>query len=175
MTYERRGEPLTKPCLMCGTIITRPYKMTLNRWNERKFCSQKCNGASTQSVFRGTRPQWTDEQRASMSQRMMGKKYALGYQHTDKAKQTMSIKRRGARHWMWREDAATYSAFHKWLVNNFGCANCCENKFCNSGVQKFEYALLKNKTHAHLRENYITLCVPCHRSYDTHGRIRFKL
>lgn len=37
-------EILTKPCLQCGTTITKPYNESLKNWSTRhKFCSRSCS------------------------------------------------------------------------------------------------------------------------------------
>lgn len=176
MTYTKRGEPLTKPCKQCGKTITRPYKMTIAHWEKRQFCSQKCNGLSrVGEPSRGKPRSFTEEEKMELSKRMKGNQYAKGYTHTEKAKKAMSSKRKGSLHPMWKGHHASYSAFHKWLVKNYGPATCCENKLCNSGSTDFEYAKLNGKQHAHKRENYIQLCVICHASYDKSGKVRFRL
>lgn len=65
-----------------------------------------------------------------------------------------------------------YDAIHKWLRNNYGNANKCEHKRCESKI--YHYALLKGKVHEHKRENYIMLCPKCHFDYDITHEIRVK-
>lgn len=176
MTYLKRGTPLTKNCEICGEKFERPYKMTLALWEKRRFCSQKCNGTSKIGKPSPGKPRvFTKAEKLEVSKRMKGNQFAKGYSHTDQAKKAMSEKRKGSLHPRWKGHHASYSAFHKWLVKNFGPASRCENKLCNSGVTDFEYAKLSGKRHAHKRENYIQLCTTCHASYDTHGRIRIRL
>jgi len=60
-----------------------------------------------------------------------------------------------------------YNKIHDWLRDTFGSAVACENPKCEKNSTKFEYAIKAGKTHKKLRSNYMTLCVPCHRKYDT--------
>lgn len=59
-----------------------------------------------------------------------------------------------------------YHAVHKWLYKNYGKANKCENPFCEKTSNIFQWAKLKEKEYKHDRENFIQLCVLCHRRYD---------
>ena len=58
-----------------------------------------------------------------------------------------------------------YNSAHKWLSYHFGRASKCER--CGTKESsRYEYALLKGKKHEKNRENYIELCVFCHKVYD---------
>lgn len=73
-----------------------------------------------------------------------------------------------------------YISTHEWLYHHYGNADKCENTICiypRMGTKywmekpkRYEWALLKGKEHSHNRENYIMLCVSCHRAYDS-GKI----
>ncbi len=73
---------------------------------------------------------------------------------------------RGKKH-PWRKlEKYGYSAIHKWLKNNFGKPNKCEMSSCKKISDNFEWALKKGKEYEKKRENFIQLCVSCHRIYD---------
>lgn len=58
-----------------------------------------------------------------------------------------------------------YNSAHQWLRYHYGPASRCER--CNTKTSsKYEYALLKGKSHAKKREYYIELCAYCHKVYD---------
>jgi|GEM_PF-2214412 len=59
-----------------------------------------------------------------------------------------------------------YYAIHKWLKKYYGKANKCENPFCEKKSLLFHWAKLKDKPYEHKKENFIQLCVICHRRYD---------
>jgi len=59
-----------------------------------------------------------------------------------------------------------YKDVHVWLNKTYGKANVCENIGCPDVGYGFEYALKKGSVHLKKRENYLQLCVKCHRNYD---------
>lgn len=176
MTYTRRGTPLTKSCEICKVVFERPYKMTLPLWEARRFCSQRCNAAWKKEVGLlskagkvGSTKRWSNpEEKTRARERAIGNSFALGYKHTDKAKHSMSLNKKNEKHPLWKENNASYSAFHKWLVKNYGSANKCENPTCQQlPSDRFEYALLHFREYTHDRTAYKMLCRPCHASYDS--------
>jgi len=176
MTYERRNKTMFKICLVCDSLFERPYKMTLSNWEKQQFCSQKCNGLNRLGKPKvGRSRSFSQEEKKLVSERMLGNQHAKGYKHTAEAKNRMSVNRSGVKHWAWKEDAASYSAFHKWLVKNFGSADSCQNKRCPQTSKLFDYALISSYQHSHKRESYLTLCRQCHMSYDFSNRIRVEL
>lgn len=107
----------------------------------------------------------TEKWKQSLRDRMTGNKFALGHNLSQDHKQKMI--KHGKDHWMWKGDAASYSAVHKWLVNNFGKANRCENINCpQRPSRRFEYALI-GAAYTHNKNCFKMLCIPCHRSYDS--------
>lgn len=98
---------------------------------------------------------------------MLGNKRAKGFQHSKEAKKRISEAHSNDKHWAWKGEKASYSAFHKWLVKNYGKPTVCENKNCPQTGTRIEYALLAGQVHAHNRTHYINLCVTCHRAYDS--------
>lgn len=68
---------------------------------------------------------------------------------------------------MWKGNAASYSAFHHRLTTVRGKPRLCEN--CKTTTaKKFEWANLTGAYHD--TNDYIRLCVSCHRYMDGHGR-----
>lgn len=65
-----------------------------------------------------------------------------------------------------------YTSIHIWLRNVYGKANKCENNSCKKISTKYEWAKLKNKNHGYDRNNYVMLCVNCHRKYDNQLPLR---
>lgn len=72
--------------------------------------------------------------------------------------------------------SSEYIALHHWLRVQYGKANKCEGKDCTKKSLRFEYALLKGKEYEAKRENFIQLCISCHKKYDYPGgnRTAFK-
>lgn len=82
--------------------------------------------------------------------------------------------RTGEKNNMWKGEDASYFAKHIWLKTNFGSANCCENPNCKGRSKNYHWALKKGYKYEHKRENFMMLCVSCHRLYD-YGTIKILL
>ena len=57
-----------------------------------------------------------------------------------------------------------YDLVHKWLGYNFNYPIKCGH--CKVAGKKLEFALIKGRKHEKKRENYVALCVKCHKTYD---------
>ena len=58
-----------------------------------------------------------------------------------------------------------YYRVHAWLRWNFTKDNKCG--FCGStSKSKYEWALIKGKNYEKKKENFMELCIACHREYD---------
>ena len=77
---------------------------------------------------------------------------------------------RGENNHNWKGDNITYGNIHVWLRKSFGnpisCKKCKKIGDRKSGRWNIEWALLKDKKYQRKRENYIGLCISCHRRYD---------
>ena len=97
----------------------------------------------------------------------LGKKNALGYEHTPKEIEMMSGENSGR----WKGNKVGYSGSHSWLSKQFGKAKICE--FNNFHIAKrFEWAN-SNHSYSRKREDYIQLCPSCHRKFDL-GKIKME-
>lgn len=60
-----------------------------------------------------------------------------------------------------------YISIHSWIKYHYGKANHCSNQSCTFlNPKRYEYALKKGKEYEKKIDNYIPLCVSCHRKYD---------
>ena len=67
-------------------------------------------------------------------------------------------------------ETAEYNKIHAWLFTKHGSAEKCENETCSGTSRNFQWALKAGKRHEKKRENYLQLCIYCHRRYDKeHG------
>lgn len=69
-----------------------------------------------------------------------------------------------------------HSRIHILLNRKYGAASTCENKECqNIGIRRYEWALIKGKSYSLNRDDYMQLCVSCHRKYDDSPERRRRL
>lgn len=84
-----------------------------------------------------------------------------------------SISKKAEKNPNWKGDNITYSSLHNWIVRNYGKPKKCSH--CSTtNAKKFEWA---NKSGKYLRNinDYIRLCVSCHRKYDNKKNHKFNL
>lgn len=58
---------------------------------------------------------------------------------------------------------------HKWLRQNYGKANKCQNIKCpytSHGLKKFHWAKIEGKKYERNANNFVMLCPSCHTNYD---------
>ncbi len=89
--------------------------------------------------------------------------------HREKTKLQISLSRRdkgiGKSNPNWKGGVDTYGSLHDWVEVRLGKPRKCE--FCSSTNQRFyDWA---NKSHQYKRDlsDWIRLCRPCHKKYDT--------
>jgi hypothetical protein len=85
---------------------------------------------------------------------------------TDVTRQKMSLAKKGkfgCETNPWKGESAGYSAVHRWLVKRYGSPKKCEH--CGRENGRISWA---NKNHQYKRniEEYIGLCMSCHKKYD---------
>jgi len=152
---------MTKPCLFCGKEIIKKPNRSMKDWlNRTKFCSIECRIKAVSKI-------------------MIGNKYSLGFKQSKETIKKRSEAQKGCKGSNWRDDNIGYTGIHVWLKTTFGKPNKCENKDCvypRKGAKKtlikpcwFEWALIKGKEMKRRRENFIMLCLACHRKYDSGG------
>ena len=73
---------------------------------------------------------------------------------------------RGEKHWKWKGDNVGKTALHVWLRRRLGSPKKCEH--CNSDGLTGNKIHWANKSHEYKRDinDWIRLCVSCHRKYD---------
>ena len=69
---------------------------------------------------------------------------------------------KGLQNPMWKGDNVKYFGLHKWVLFHKGTAKICENCGVTGNIQ------WANKSHEYKRDlnDWIPLCIPCHRAYD---------
>lgn len=64
----------------------------------------------------------------------------------------------------WKGDDAGYHAKHSWVYRNFGSPKQCE--LCNSKKRKMYHWANISGEYKRQRDDWLRLCVPCHKNYD---------
>jgi hypothetical protein len=96
------------------------------------------------------------------------------------------MKIKGINYPEWLRNDIGYGAYHSWLRLHHGKATKCENKLCvyprvdsygkvEEKPRRYEWALIKGKVYSRSPEDYMQLCVSCHRRYDFTEEIRRKM
>lgn len=83
----------------------------------------------------------------------------------------MSKSRKGVKHFAWKGDAASYSSNHMWVRSSLPKTDTCSN--CGkSGLygHKIHWANVDHK-YRRVLEDYVRLCVSCHRRYDYNNNL----
>lgn len=63
-------------------------------------------------------------------------------------------------------DRNKYIQIHRWLTRQIGKAKNCDNKECLGISKTYHHALKKGCEYDKKIENFICLCVKCHKNYD---------
>ena len=72
----------------------------------------------------------------------------------------------GADNPAWKGDDVGYVSLHKWVKRQYWEAKECV--YCGARDRRIEWASISHKAKRDL-DDYIPLCVPCHRRYDDIG------
>ena len=138
---------LSKDCLQCGEMFSKPYGESKKAWKERhKFCSRKCvnlfqKGKPLKHIDYSTRIPWNK-----------GKKYPAIT---------------GEKHHFWKGDNVGYVNLHTWVYRHKGRPNKCE--MCGTTEKRKYHWANKSKRYKRELDDWIRLCVPCHKKKDAHS------
>ena len=144
---------ILKICLDCK----KEFKVK-NYKKNAKYCSRKCYGKNWTGHFYGIKIK-KGEHFNSETEFKKGRKGD-----------------RNEKHPQWKGDNVGYGGIHTWLRINFGNPYKCENVDCLHKISKrFEWALIKGKKCERKRENFMQMCVSCHRKYDMTEKKRLNM
>ena len=121
----------------------------------RKTCSRSCSSkvkirSANGLCARAKRGEFTDIYRKNISK--------IHAKWTDETK-----------HPRWKGDDAGYFPVHEWITKHYGQPKECEWCGLNDPNRKYHWANI-SKTYKRRRDDFIRMCVPCHRRYDGAGR-----
>ena len=164
---------MKKLCGICKkTVYVTPSRFKLGRG---KYCSRKCLYSSEKwrsgigrahlgkvGFWKGKK--MSKEHRKKLRFHSLGNKHALGYKHTPEALEKIRLASTGKNSYLWRGNRVSYGGLHSWVSRHLGRPKKCSS--CGVSDRWLHWA---NKSHEYKRElgDWIGLCVPCHKKYDS--------
>ena len=73
---------------------------------------------------------------------------------------------KGEKNYNWQGDKISTGRIHRWLSENFGKADHCENPNCEHKSETYHWANTNNHKYRRRREDFMMLCAKCHSKYD---------
>lgn len=73
----------TKPCEVCGELMTKKPRISITQWAKARFCSRKCWGAHNSKALAASRPFTTREVHISADARGDNGDWLLGVGRND--------------------------------------------------------------------------------------------
>ena len=147
---------ITKNCLICFQSF-KTYKCKI-KVGKGKLCSHSCAARYTKNAV-GHYPTETMKQHLSDVQ-----KGNHNSPNTEFKKGMFSDEK----HPMWKGDKVGRASLHKWVAKYLGRERKCT--FCGTTeAKRYEWA---NKSRKYFRrlDDWVRLCVKCHRRYDDNGK-----
>lgn len=107
----------------------------------------------------------SEETKKKMSKALMGNKRNLGHKCTEETKEKMRKATKGEKAYNWKGDKVSYSGIHHWVKKWKGTPKICEHCGKTNKERKIWWA---NKSGEYKRDlnDWISLCVSCHKKYD---------
>lgn len=139
-------ETLPKTCKSCGVLFNKLPKTTYQKWSRQFCCSKSCA-----AKHRGS--PWLEKFKIKKGQ------------HLSATTQFVRGGFTGATNNRWKGDKAGYTAKHDWIKNHFGKPQFCEH--CKSSAHRMYHWANISKEHKRNRNDWLRLCVPCHKKYDS--------
>lgn len=156
---------MIRVCLTCSKDFhTIPYEVSVGKG---KFCSRTCYSESKRG---SVRPQWVKD-KISKNHANLGKHLS----EETKGRISKAFWNRGGQSKEWKEqvlgpnapwwkgDNASYTAIHKLARKMYKGTKC---QFCNADNRKLHIANKSGKYRRLDADDWLTLCVPCHKSFD---------
>jgi len=125
---------------------------------------------------------FTEEHKNKISMALIGRhlspktEFKQNHKHSRKTLRKISISLMGRKAWnkdkihlpnelnpMWKGDKVGYNAIHTWVRRKKGSPKKCAT--CRKTKGKIHWANINHKYHRNL-DDYISLCVSCHKKYD---------
>ena len=152
-----------KACLMCHKGFAKNPKESRLQWEGKMICSTLCPGGYLAKLPERNK-KIAEKQRGSKNSHWKG-----GVNHCVVCKKPLNYSSIHCKTHQppnnWKGENASYYAIHAWVARHRGRPQKCEH----CGTTKFRRYHWANKSRKYKRElsDWIRLCVPCHRKYDS--------
>lgn len=106
----------------------------------------------------------------SVSKSLIGNKRSLGYKQSVEHRKKESESKKGEKAYQWKGEDVGYYALHTWITKQLGKPHYCE--YCGRTDLPHRSYHWANKSDQYKRdiEDWIRLCVSCHKKYDKEKR-----
>ena len=162
--YKKWRENHKHPCPDCGSMIH----------FVSKYCVKCAAKRKPMINFRHNMPH-SEATKLKISKSLIGKNtgelnHYFGKKHSDETKNKIGLKSIGRnveeKSGMWKGDAVGYFGLHYWVYKHLGRPTTCEH--CGKTGLISHQIHWANKYHTYERnvEDWIRLCVKCHKNYD---------
>lgn len=135
----------TKLCITCNGTITKAKWEGRTRWNNHKYCSLQCRQVWNKGLTK--------------KDPRVKKNFAHSKSTQFKKGQTL-----GEKNANWKGQEASYTAKHMWIRYHYGTPKKCEH--CEATEDKMYHWANISGDYLRERDDYIRLCVSCHKRYD---------
>lgn len=122
----------------------------------------------------------TKEAKRRIRKAQLGNRHQLGKKQSEELKTKRGLYNLGSEHHCWKGAEVGYDGLHHWLKRMRGVATKCENPDCIYPRKNTRGKIMlrpkrynwANKSHEYKRDlnDWVQLCVSCHKSYDM-GRL----
>lgn len=135
---------LSKQCIQCRKNFSKPSNESKKNWNGRhKFCSRDCvnksqKGKQLKNVDNKGKTPW------------------------NKGKHPNYVQEEN--HHNWKGENVSYTNLHVWVCRHKGSPNKCEH--CGTTEKRMYHWANKSRKYKRKLDDWIRLCVPCHKKSD---------
>ncbi len=134
-------------CEVCGK--DRYVQPSLVKMGRGRFCSMSCKSKVAVRAMLSVRGEsWRRNVQKAAKRR-------IGADETE--------------HWKWSGDSVGYYGVHDWITKHFGQPIGCEKCGLIDPNRKYHWANISH-TYKRRRDDFMRLCVSCHRKYDYASR-----
>lgn len=171
MPAHKKTQPI-KTCRVCSSEFSKPPHLGLKSWALRECCSKIC-GATHKGFDDSYRPlvktcenkfcrEYFTKAKNDTHEHFLTQKYC-----------SISCakvgKRTGEENNKWLGDEVGYSGVHLWIRRAYGRPQFCEH--CRTSARRMYHWANRTGKYLRDREDWLRLCVPCHRKYDNEQRL----